>query len=291
MIRDRAAREIFALLWKWRVRLLLVWVVVVGLVVIRLLTGPVLFTSSCLLTPKPLEMVEGASGGGLRTPTVTSLLGGGGVRDDYAVAAFLRSKQLTDRVVEELELKKELFSKNWNAEDEEWSGREPTDSEARVKMERYLDVSYDDFTGLLLLEVHWRSPTRARDVARAYVEIGDRTLRESAIADGERRIVELEREMANATVSDVEAYLAEELTRSVSLLTSIRARADYAFRVIDPPLVPDEKSWPPRTLITLLVAFVTAGVELGVVAGIYLRGGRPDPSEPGFADDGGPGRT
>jgi len=282
MVRDATARAIWKLIWKWKARLVLVWVVVVGLVVLRLLTGPVLFMSSCLMTPRPLEKVEGASGGGLRTPTVTSLLGGGGARDDYAVAAFLRSKQLTDRVIRELGLKKEFFSQNWDAEKEEWRGAEPTDSEARERMARRLDVSYDDFTGLLLLEVYWRSPDRARDIADAYVKLGDRTLRESAIEDGERRIAELEREMANATVSDVEAYLAEELTRSVALLTSIRARASYAFRVIDPPLVPDEKSWPPRTLITVLVAFLTAAAELGVVAGIHLRGGRPDPSEPGY---------
>ena len=291
MLRDATARAIWKLIWNWKTRLVIVWIVVVGLVVIRLLTGPVLFTSSCLMTPKPLEMVEGAGGGGLRTPTVTSLLGGGGVRDDYAVAAFLKSRQLTDRVIDELDLKKEFFRKNWDAEEEKWRSTEPTDSEARERMVRRLDVSYDDFTGLLLLEVHWTSPVRAREIALAYVEIGDRTLRESAIVDGERRIAELEREMANATVSDVEAYLAEELTRSVSLLTSIRARADYAYRVIDPPIVPDEKSWPPRTLITILVAFVTAAVEFGVVAGIYLRGGRPDPAEPSFTEAGGGGRV
>ena len=93
-----------------------------------------------------------------------------------------------------------------------------------------------------------------------------------AIAEGERRVAELGREMSQAAVSDVAVFLAEEMTRAVSSLTSIRARARYGFRVIDPPSVPDMRSWPPRTMFMILAGLITGLVELGVLAGLYLRG-------------------
>ena len=96
-------------------------------------------------------------------------------------------------------------------------------------------------------------------------------LRDAAIADGERRVEELRREMANAAVSEIGSFLAEETTSAISSLASIRARTGYAFRVIDPPLVPDKKSWPPRLLLLILAGAAVGAVELGVVAGAYAR--------------------
>jgi capsule polysaccharide export protein KpsE/RkpR len=139
-------------------------------------------------------------------------------------------------------------------------------------MQTRLDVSYDEYTTLLSLSVHWPSAARAKEIADGYLEIGDRLLREAAITEGERRVEELRREMNQTTVSDVGVFLAEEMTQAISSLTSIRARARYGFRVIDPPAAPDLRSWPPRTLFMILAGLITGLVELGALAGLFLRG-------------------
>ena len=74
------------------------------------------------------------------------------------------------------------------------------------------------------------------------------------------------------TQSEIGGFLAEEVTRAISSLASMRARTGYAFRIIDPPLVPDKKSWPPRLVLLVLIGMIAAAVELGVVAGMLLRG-------------------
>jgi hypothetical protein len=126
-------------------------------------------------------------------------------------------------------------------------------------------------------------------VATGIVDIADRMLRNAAIRDGERRVEELRREMQAAPVSEIGSYLAEEITRAISSLASIRARADYAFRVIDPPAVPFKKSWPPRLMLLILTGMAVAAIEVLAVAGAYARGaasrgpGSPSPcvsSEP-----------
>jgi len=248
------------------------------LVLIRLFTMPLVYTSGCVLLPLPLEQVEKGSGAGFGGASVRSLLAGGGSSDAYAAAAFLESGQLMNAVIKDLGLAKELFPKSWNSKTKKWKGKEPHPGKSRRAFDRRVDVSYDGYTGLVEIQVHWWSAERAREIVEAIVETGDRMLRETAIADGERRIEELLREMGSVAVSEIGSFLAEEVTQAVSSLASIRARSDYAFRVIDAPLAPYKKSWPPRALLLILFGLATAGVEVGAVAGAHARKARRNDS-------------
>ncbi len=275
MGRTPMIKDFIALAWSMRMRLVAIWVVVVLIVLVRVLTMQGLYTSSCLLVPMSLEQVDEAGQSGLGMTSARRLLSGSASRDDYTLVGFLQSRRLTDTVIDEMKLKRELFPKRWDADDEEWiesAGGEPSIQESRRIMQTRTDVSYDEYTTLLSLSVHWPSASRAKEITDAYLEIGDRLLREAAITEGERRVEELRREMTQTSVSDVGVFLAEEMTQAISSLTSIRARAQYGFRVVDPPAVPDLRSWPPRTLFMILAGLLTGLIELGVLAGLFLRG-------------------
>ena len=262
---------------RWR-PLVIVWVVAVVIVAARLVATPDVYTSSALLTPLPLEQVEQRAQGGIADASIRGLLSAGHRRDDYAVAASLQSRQLLDAVIEQLDLGPQLFPQRWDEAESKWvesRGGEPTKGQLRRRLARFVDTYYEEFTGLLTIEVHWGDPARAHRVASALVEVADRLLRDAAIGEGERRVAELRREMEQVAFGEVDVFLAEEMTRAISSLTSIRARARYAFRVIDPPVVPDRPSWPPRLLLLLLAGLAVAACEVGVVAGIRLRRERP----------------
>lgn len=257
---------------RWR-PLVIVWIVAVVIVAIRLAVMQDEYTSSVLLTPLPLEQVEQRVQSGLADASIRGLLNAGHRRDDYAVAAFLQSRQLLDAVIDELDLGPQLFPQRWDEAKSKWaeSGGRPTGGQLRRKLARFVDTYYEEFTGLLTIEVHWGDPARAHRVASGFVEVADRLLRDAAIGEGERRVDELQREMEQVAFGEIDVFLAEEMTRAISSLTSIRARARYAFRVIDPPVVPDRPSWPPRLLLFLLAGLAVAACEVGVVAGIRLR--------------------
>jgi uncharacterized protein involved in exopolysaccharide biosynthesis len=269
--RERFMSGFWAYLWKRRLRLVGIWLVIMILVLIRLMTMREVFTSTCLMMPLSLEQVRQGVDGRLGGSSVRSLIVGGGDSDAYAAAAFLDSDVLMTEVINDLHLDRELFYKAWDPKTEKWKKEAPHPGKARKAFARRYDVTYDGFTGLLELQVHWWSATRAQEIAAAMVETADGMLREAAIEDGERRVEELKREMDNVTVADIGSFLAEEITSAVSSLASIRARTGYAFRVIDPPHAPYKKSWPPRLLILILVGAAVAGVEVGVVAGIHAR--------------------
>ena len=110
-------------LWQRKGRLIGIWLVVIVLVLIRLFSMRVVYTSSCVLMPLPLEQVEQGSGGGFGGASVRSLLVGGGSSDAYAAAAFLESGQLMNAVIDDLGLAKELFPKSWDPEAKKWRGQ------------------------------------------------------------------------------------------------------------------------------------------------------------------------
>jgi len=285
-------RELLLHIWNRRGPLIAIWLVVMVIALFRVIAMDNVYTSSGLLTPLPLEQVQGAGDVGLGAPSVRSILTAGSTRDDFAVVAFLQSRRLMDEVVRRADLKKELFPGRWDAEEEEWleaRGGEPTDAAARRALDARIDAGFDEFTRLLVLEVHWPNPRGAHDVAVACIDAADRLLRDAAVAEGERRVEELRGQLLASTIGDVSSYLAEEMTAAISSLSSIRARSNYAFRVIDPPSLPDRKSWPPRLTLLVLTGLVTAGVEIAFVLGRYL--GRADHDDrPGVArgavDDG-----
>lgn len=265
---------LLGLLWRWKKRLIAVWLLVVVLTVVRLLLMQNIFTSDCTLVLLPPERVLNQSqvaggGGGVLGQLIGSF---GGASDVYSSIAFLKSRPILDAVITRFDLKPSLFPKKWDAEKAAWKKNEvPSDWKARLALIKRVDVGFDEYTGLVTLVVHWPDGEKARDIAVGFLEISNAMLRQQAIEEGQRRVDELYKESNAAAAAEVSALLAEEITRSVSRLASIRARTDYAYRIVDPPIVPEKKSWPPRTLILLAVGFIAGLLEIGIVAGIHLR--------------------
>lgn len=260
-------------LWRWRKRLIGVWLVVIVLTVVRLLLMQNIFTSDCTLVLLPPERVvnqsQVAGGGGVLGQLIGSF---GGASDIYSSIAFLKSRPILDAVITQFDLKPSLFPKKWDADKATWKKNEvPSDWKARLALAKRIDVGFDEYTGLVTLVVHWPDGEKARDLAVGLLENSNAMLRQQAIEEGQRRVDELYKESNAAAAAEVSALLAEEITRSVSRLASIRARTDYAYRIVDPPIVPEKKSWPPRTLILLAVGFIVGLIEIGIVAGIHLR--------------------
>lgn len=265
---------LLALLWQWKGRILVIWFAVVILTVVRLLLMDNIYTSDCTLALLPPERVTSSGQmGGTGGSVLGQLMGNfGGASDVYASVAYMKSRPILDAVIDTLDLKPLLFHKKWDKKLGAWKkGEVPTDWKARSALSRRVDVNFDEYTGLVTLAVHWPDPSIAHAIATEFLSVSNAMLQGQALEEGQRRVAELYKESAAVAYPEVGAQLSEEITTAISRLASIRARTDYAFRVVNPPIVPEEKSWPPRTLILLAVGAIAGLVELGVVVGIYLR--------------------
>jgi uncharacterized protein involved in exopolysaccharide biosynthesis len=259
--------------YKWKVRLAVIWLSAIVLALIILLLVPSVYTCEALISPIATEKVVGRNmelGGG---DLVGRILGAtGGSLDSYATISYLRSRAVADMVIREMDLKKRLFPKRWDEKAQMWRGKkgEPSNWDARADLDSHMDVYFDEYTGQIHLAVHWENPQVSFEVAKTFLQVSSSFLKNEAIEEGERRILELIRELEGLPYHQVQNYLYEELTRAHVVLASIRASADYAWRVVDPPVYPEEKSWPPRALILVTLGVMIGLIELGIVSGVYL---------------------
>jgi hypothetical protein len=131
---------------------------------------------------------------------------------------------------------------------------DPTDSEIYSETSKRIDVDEDRRSGVIRVVVESRSPIMAARWARWIIDDINENIRKADIAEAHMTIDYLGQQIRSTPVAEMQAIfyrLVEEQTKSLMLA---QVRDEYAFRVIDEPLVPSKRVWPSRTWATLLGA-------------------------------------
>lgn len=214
-------------------------------------------------------------------------LGGVGADATQVALATIKSRSFLVSFVRRHELEVPLIAgKGWDFESQSWiidpdiydpakgqwvrkvsQGRPsaPTDGEIFEKLIEQFEIDYDRATHLVTLTLRSLSPVAARDWAMMMINDLNSEMRTRAEAEASSSITYLERQVAEtdiASVRDVFHSLIEDQIRTKMLAA---VRQNYAFTVIDPPMLPEMKVFPNRTLICIVVAF--AG---GLIAAVIV---------------------
>lgn len=200
---------------------------------------------------------------------LTSLLSAPSAVEDEAVAV-LRSRELFDSYVTTNNLLPALYPDEWDTATRSWTvspSDVPTLRRAYRMFDRKIrDIDLDRRSGIVILAITWRDRQAAVRWARDLVDLTNSRLREEAISEARTNMNYMTQEMRN--VHDVSAQtalmaaLASNYERQLQQYIFAQGQKDFAFRIIDPPTVPDirERVFPQRLLF----------IALGVVAGILL---------------------
>jgi hypothetical protein len=134
-----------------------------------------------------------------------------------------------------------------------------------------LDVDYSLQTGNLTLYYEDRDPATAQRVLGYYLsDLRDR-LRQRAIRDARAAVSSLQAEAKNSSDPLLAQNLYALIARQVEREKLAQVQADFAFKVLEPPVTPYRPHWPVARLNALLAAFLTAAIFAGAV----LLFGRP----------------
>lgn len=261
------------LLYRERYVIAAVAAVLTLLALLFALVSPRIYRAEVLLTPASQNRSEGLSMlfgqlGDLST-----------VVDDYVVGtkdrsaesiATLRSRSLASDFIRERNLKPQLFADEWDAVNKRWRRPEvPTDLEAYDVFDKQVRaVTVDRRTGLVSLSIEWKDPALAAAWANQLVREVNTRRRTEAIHDAQQSIVYLREQLARTSSVEIQQsiyHLIEAQTKAIAVANS---REDYAFRVIDPAVVPERPVRPRRVLIT--AAGFAVGL-FGAVAFILIR--------------------
>ena len=191
----------------------------------------------------------------------------GGVTDNTQEAiATLRSRLFLGSFIDDYDLVPVLFHDLWDSQNERWMVDDPTEipstADAYEIFDDIMTVSENAQTGLVELTIEWRDRERVEKWANALVERVNRMMRDRAISEAERGIKYLNEQLAQTDVIELRLAIYQLIESNIQTVMLAKVRDDYAFRVIDPAVTPEEgRSVRPKRLLLLAV---------GVVFGAFL---------------------
>lgn len=135
----------------------------------------------------------------------------------------------------------------------------PSDWEAHKAFMKILSIVPDKETGFVRLSVDHQSPYIAAEWVSLLIREINFVIKEKDKAEAKKSIEFLQSQLAAVSLADMRTVfyqLIEEQTKTIMLA---EVRDEYVFKVVDPPVVPEEKFGPNRMLICV------AGLFLGLM--------------------------
>lgn len=221
------------------------------------------------------------------------LSGGGSNKDEYM--AILRSRELVGRFIKSHSLLPHLFPERWDDKAKKWkqpgsgllvpishmvsrtlayfSGDEgwreihdpaPSDWQAYKEFdEKILKIREEKDTGVISVSFEFRDPTLAASWANAFVELANHEIRDNAVKEASRALEYLNEQATETTVAELRATIYSLIETQLKRIMLANSRPEFAFKIIDKAMIPEDKSYPKRGLIVILSLLL--GGAIGII--------------------------
>ncbi|MCE2594054.1 hypothetical protein K6Y31_04415 [Motilimonas cestriensis] len=268
-------RELFGALWKgkWLI-IFCTFIFAVGAVIFAI-NQPNYYKAQALLAP---SSGEGSSGGLGQLGGLAALAGvniGGGKSDKTQLAmAVLKSREFQTRFINKYDVKIPLFAglkwskdsgdlaldpevydpiKNeWTREVQPGESVIPTDWESYKEFNPVVSVSQDQDNGLVTVSVEFLSPTLAQKWVALLIKDLNQVMKEKELLESEKNINYLQEQLGQTTIADMQSVFYQLIEDQIKNRMLAEVQDEFVFKVVDPAVVPEEKSKPKRALICVL---------------------------------------
>ncbi|MCE2572601.1 lipopolysaccharide biosynthesis protein [Motilimonas eburnea] len=286
-------RELFAALWKGKWLIILCTIIFAAGAVAFAINQPNYYKAQVLLAPSSGDS-GGSALGGLGGLAALAGVNIGGAKDDKTqlALAVLKSREFQTRFINKNELKVPLFAgQKWdsisgelllNSEiyDElrmEWvrevtpnKNPEPSDWEAYKAFSTIITAVQNKESGLVTVSAEYLSPTLAKQWVELLVEDLNKVMKERELIDTQRNIDYLERQLQNTTIADMKSVFYQLIEEQLKNRMLAEVQDEYVFKIVDPAVVPEEKSKPRRALICVIGTLLGGMLGCVIVLACYL---------------------
>ncbi len=270
--------------YKWMIFLLTT--LVTGGAVLAALLAPPVFRAEVILSPVAEEKSGGLSAiagqlGGLASLAGVSM-GGGGGRIEEALAT-LKSRIFTDAFIKEHQLSGLLldgppiqvderwpwvaeWQEKWKAYQQQDAGntKPPTAWDIFKTFNSIRQVTQDKTSGLVTVAIEWGEPQLAASWANELVARLNKHQKQGAIEEAERSIEYLKDQAEQTSVVEMRQSIYRLIEAQTKNIMLANVREEFAFKVIDPALAPEEPTKPKRKLMIIL------GFMVGLMLSVFL---------------------
>ena len=271
-------RELFAVLWAGKIKIIVITAVFAVASVIYALSVPNQYKATALLAPAQSDGggLSGALGqlGGLASLAGVSL--GGGESGEAQIAqeimkswsyieGFIADNNIAVEVYaaegwskgsNELQFDDDLYdteTKIWSVENDTTGEVGPPSSwKLFESFSERLTVSEDKKSGLVSVSIEYYSPQIAKQWVDLYVQSVNRFMQQRQVDKVTRNINYLQEQIEKTSIAEMQEVfytIIEEQTKNKMLA---EASPDYVFVAVGPSMVPEQKSQPKRALICIL---------------------------------------
>lgn len=192
--------------------------------------------------------------------------------------AKLKSRSFTGIFIADQNLMPVLFAPLWDADKQEWTTSTAEDTPSIADGFAVVDGSIrsvvrDAETGLLALHIDWTDPELAARWANRMVEMINHNLKEQAISEAQRSIEYLNDALTKTAVVEARAAMYRLMETQINNIMLANVREEFAFKVIDPAVIPEVDDFIKPNRILLAVLGLAAGLGLSAIfsLGIAVR--------------------
>lgn len=222
---------------------------------------------------------EGNSGSGLLGGSLGGLAALAGMSPEGDMRAeslaTLQSRALTSRFIEQQQLMPRLFAKKWDKAKNDWKTdiRQPTLWEATEYFRKaVLKIEEDRKSPVITLTIVWTDPQEAAAWANRLVAMANEELRLRAKHRAEQNAAFLQDQLFKTSIIETRKSIYTLLESEIKTLMLTENGDEYAFKLVDPAVVPQKKI-SPNMVINAGVG-LAGGLLLCAFAAILL-GSRP----------------
>jgi uncharacterized protein involved in exopolysaccharide biosynthesis len=224
-----------------------------------------LYTADSVLIPSD-EMLGISQSGALGSlGGLASLVGvnmPGGSKQNEAVET-LRSRGLARTYIESNGLLPIIFRNKWDSAGHSWrpSMRVPTLEDGYREFDKKIrSIVENRKSGLVNISVTWDDPKLAKQWVNGLVEGANDLLRKQAIERSTRNLEYLKQASDATSIMEVKTTIYKLMETEIKKQMIASGDRNYAFRVVDPAVVPERKVFPKRSI------FLVCGALIGALA-------------------------
>ncbi|AUM13754.1 Wzz/FepE/Etk N-terminal domain-containing protein [Ketobacter alkanivorans] len=261
--------------------------------IIYALNTPDVYQSSSVLAPALASKTNPLSNLGGQIGSIASLAGinlGNGADESTTYIAILKSRKFINNFINNYDIKRHLFIDSWDHTTQQWKPPsslsrlkksamslfrshplpeqeclEPSDWDAyKIFITDSLNVSEDMETGLITIRVSSYDPELAKTWTHNIIRDLNLKIREEKKAEAEKSITYLKKSIEQTPLVDMQSVFYRLIENQMQTIVLANIKDEFAFTTLDPPVVPQEKSRPNRTLI------VISGLLFGFVIGLLI---------------------
>ena len=177
--------------------------------------------------------------------------------------AILTSRTFTDKYIEEKNLLPIIFKEAWDEKNNKWKGGEPSKGAAHKTVANFTFLNIDEMTGLISLGIEWTDPVFAAEWANEIIVTLNAFIRQQAIEETEKNILFLQQQLKQTNYVNIQYVLNNLIEKQTNNIMLANVREEYAFKVIDPAVIPEQRIRPKRRQIAM------TGFIFGLFFGLF----------------------